>query len=320
MKQKGIWLIQETSPEQLETLKEIAPEYELIIGWDEDEPNFPLEDIEIIYGWHKDKVNLLLNNNNSKLKWIQTRSAGVDSINLSILQEKNILLTSGSGIFSIPIAESVFGMLLAYTRGIGFSLRNQLQGNWNRNYQFSELHNSTIMIVGAGKIGTQVGKISKAFGMHTIGVTQSGHSSEYMDISIKQEDIIDYLKDTDIIIDILPLTDLTKYFFNKTIFDKVKEGSLFINVGRGLTVNTEDLIRALDQGKLAFAALDVFEEEPLSPDSPLWHRDDILITPHISGRSKHFNKRLFAIFEANLKAYINDNHLPLNLVDFKKKY
>ena len=93
-----------------------------------------------------------------------------------------------------------------------------------------------------------------------------------------------------------------------------------MNVGRGPSVDISSLIRALDSGKLVFAGLDVFEQEPLKEESPLWNRDDVLITPHISGIAENFKKRLFAIFEENLKAYIANETLQLNVVDYEKSY
>ncbi|MER2110875.1 MAG: NAD(P)-dependent oxidoreductase, partial [Desemzia incerta] len=136
----------------------------------------------------------------------------------------------------------------------------------------------------------------------------------------RQPDMIDHLKKADVVVNILPLTSETKAFFDQKMFTEMKEGTLFINVGRGPTVNTKDLIQALDDGKLAFAGLDVFETEPLPEDSPLWDRKDVLVTPHISGNAEHYNTRLFNIFEENIRAFVEGEELPRNLVDYDKSY
>lgn len=306
MTKKSILLIQETTTEQLQALKELAPEYELIKGWETDWEDISLESIEIIYGWTGQYSKELVENEKSHLKWAQGKAAGVDFLDLEKLKQKNILLTNGSGIHSVPIAESVFGILLAYARGIQKAVKDQQTKTWDQVDELMELHGKTIMIVGTGKIGVEVGRLAKAFNMKTIGVNRSGRDVEYMDQLIKQPELVDQVKQADIVINILPHTDKTHYFFNQDTFSQMKEGTLFVNVGRGPTVKTDDLIAALDNGQLAFAGLDVFETEPLPEESALWNREDVLITPHITGIAEQFKKRLFAIFEENLKAYLAD--------------
>ncbi|SDQ21671.1 phosphoglycerate dehydrogenase [Carnobacterium viridans] len=320
MTKKSILLIQETTTEQLQALKELAPEYELIKGWETDWEDISLESIEIIYGWTGQYSKELVENEKSHLKWAQGKAAGVDFLDLEKLKQKNILLTNGSGIHSVPIAESVFGILLAYARGIQKAVKDQQTKTWDQVDELMELHGKTIMIVGTGKIGVEVGRLAKAFNMKTIGVNRSGRDVEYMDQLIKQPELVDQVKQADIVINILPHTDKTHYFFNQDTFSQMKEGTLFVNVGRGPTVKTDDLIAALDNGQLAFAGLDVFETEPLPEESALWNREDVLITPHITGIAEQFKKRLFAIFEENLKAYLAEEKLPVNLIDYDQQY
>lgn len=312
--------MQETTKEQLQTLKELAPDYKLIKGWEMDEKEIPLKSVEIIYGWTGQRSEELLTDDKHTLKWVQGKAAGVDFLDLEKLERNKILLTNGSGIHSIPIAESVFGMLLSYARGIQTAVKNQQTKTWEKVDKLMELHEKTIMIVGTGKIGVEIGRLAKAFNMKTIGVNRSGRDVDYMDQLIKQPELKEQVKQADIVVNILPHTDQTHYFFNEDIFSQMKEGTLFINVGRGPTVKTDDLIKALDNGKLAFAGLDVFETEPLPENSELWGREDVLITPHITGIAEHFKKRLFAIFEENLKAYLAGEDLPRNLIDYDQQY
>lgn len=267
--------MQETTKEQLQTLKELAPDYKLIKGWEMDEKEIPLKSVEIIYGWTGQRSEELLTDDKHTLKWVQGKAAGVDFLDLEKLERNKILLTNGSGIHSIPIAESVFGMLLAYARGIQTAVKNQQTKTWEKVDKLMELHEKTIMIVGTGKIGVEIGRLAKAFNMKTIGVNRSGRDVDYMDQLIKQPELKEQVKQADIVVNILPHTDQTHYFFNEDIFSQMKEGTLFINVGRGPTVKTDDLIKALDNGKLAFAGLDVFETEPLPENSELWGREDV---------------------------------------------
>lgn len=325
MKEKGIWLLQKMKPKHLEKVKEIAPDYEIIEDWgDELALDYPAEKIDIIYGWDKGKtqeVNIL-EIENSRLKWIQLSSAGADYMDLETLEKSGIVLTNASGIHSVPITESVFGMLLAHGRKIKKSIINQAQHTWGENDDSSlmELSGKTMMIVGTGHIGKEVGRIAKAFNMKTIGINRSGRDVEHMDKIYRQPDLVANVGEADIVVNILPLTPETKHFFNEKIFSQMKEGTVFINVGRGPSVKTEDLIAALGKGKIAFAGLDVFETEPLEEKSPLWDRKDVLITPHISGSAEHYNTRLFEIFEPNLKAFVKGKELPQNVVDYEKKY
>lgn len=321
MTEKGILLLKEIKSEDMKKLEKAAADYTLIKAWDNDNVwDFPKEKIEILYGWDKEIGTGLLNDDHSQLKWIQASSAGVDFMDFDKLEEKGILLTTASGIHSIPISESVFGMLLAYTRGIQKSILNQTEKNWQIPKGMEELNEKTMMIFGTGHIGSEVGRLAKAFNMKTIGINHSGRKVETMDVIYKQEAFLDHLREADIIVNSLPLTDETENFFDKKAFDKMKEGSLFVNVGRGPSVNQSDLISALNSGPVSFAGLDVFDDEPLESSSPLWEMSNVIITPHISGVAEKFRTRLFRIFEANLNAYLSGNNLPKNLVDYGKEY
>lgn len=320
MSKKGILLLQTTTPEQIKLLQNIAPDYEIVDGFTKETPDFPLDDIEILYGWNGKIGNAILHSPSSKLKWVQMHTAGVDFVDQSVMKEKDILLTNSSGLHGKVIAESVFGMLLSYTRGIIEAIKDQPLKKWSGRENIMELQYSTMMIVGAGRIGIEVAKLAKAFGMKTVGVNRTGKAVEHMDVIIKQSELVNHIEEADIVVNILPLTKLTTYFFDKTIFSSMKNTAVFINVGRGKSVNAGDLVEALEEGQLAFAALDVFETEPLPTDSPLWEREDVLITPHISGLLPKFNSRLLAIFEENLRAYVEGNELPRNLIDFERSY
>lgn len=320
MKNKGIWLLQETTPEQLQRVKELASDYEVIDGFSDSTLNFPAADIEIVYGWSSAKSDFLLENKDSHLKWIQAKSAGVDTMNLSLLNEKNIILTNASGIHGVPIAESVFGMLLADTRGIKKAINQQTNKVWSQTESLVELKGKTMMIIGMGQVGKEVARLAQAFGLNVIGVNRSGNPVTEVSEIIKQDQIPKHLKRADFVVNILPLTSETTNYYDDSFFTSMKKGAGFINVGRGPSVDTDALIRQIKNGQIGFAGLDVFKEEPLAKDSPLWDLPEVLITPHISGVAEHFKKRLFAIFEENLTAYVAGEELPRNVIDYKHNY
>lgn len=305
-------------PEHIARIKEIAPDYEVVSSLEEVENK---EEIEIIYSWQRnEEADQFIKDQNNQVKWVQTASAGIDYLPLDVLEERNILLTNASGIHAYGIAESVFGMLLSYTRSIGKAVIAQQNSEWIGRFPLRELKGKTMMIVGTGQIGRQTGKLAKAFGMKTVGINRSGRHAQHMDEQYTQKSIEEVIDQADVVVNILPLTEETEKMFNARLFKKMNETSIFINVGRGDTVDTDDLIDALEENEIEFAALDVFHEEPLPEDHPLWAREDVLITPHFSGMLEDYDKSLFPIFEENLKAYINNEELPINLVDYTKGY
>lgn len=158
------------------------------------------------------------------------------------------------------------------------------------------------------------------FGLECIGINTSGHPVEGFKETYPLEKLKEILPKATIVVNILPLTDQTKGLFDAKVFEAFDKEALFINVGRGPSVKTSDLIAALDDGQLAFAALDVFEEEPLAKDSPLWEREDVLITSHIAGQTPHFQTKFMDIFLTNLKSYVDKTELEVNEIDLNEGY
>lgn len=307
----------ELKESHLDKIKEIASDYTVVSSLNEVSD---VSDIEIVYGWNKEAGQKLLDQSDLNIKWIQLASAGVDYMDLERLDAEDITLTSASGIHRFAIAESIMGMLLSHTRGIAHSIKMQTKAKWGQFDNARELNQKTMMIVGAGAIGKQTAKLAKAFGMKTIGVNRSGKNVEYMDEQITQENLKQSLNQADVVVNILPLTDETKDLFDLSLFKEMKETAVFINVGRGPTVVTDDLLEALDKGYLEFAALDVVHQEPLPENHPIYGREDVLLTPHISGSLDDYDESLFPVFEKNLAAFVKGEDLPLNVVDYSSGY
>ncbi|OAB46271.1 D-2-hydroxyacid dehydrogenase [Paenibacillus glacialis] len=313
------------SPQQLKTIQEIAPGYTVTVGKSKDLDPVLLRKAEILIGWSKVIEQDVLRVD-SPLKWIQSWSAGVDKMPLDQFSEQGILLTTSSGVHAVPISESIFAMILAFSRGIQQSILNQQANQWDSKVgpdgspTLTELRGKTIVIVGVGEIGGETARIAKAFGMNVLGVRRSGKSDPHVDTMYTMESLHEALQQSDYIIDILPLTKETYHMFDETAFISVKPGACFINVGRGPTVSTDALLEALEKGIIRYAGLDVFEEEPLPIDHPLWSMKQVIITSHISGSTEHYDERVIDIFIDNLKAYIEGKDLPRNLVNYNLKY
>lgn len=297
---------------QVKELETIASNFE-IIKLDEFKGN--IDDVEILYGWNQEMGNKLLASDTSSLKWVQANSAGVDHIDTNKIKEKNILLSNASGVHGNQMSESILGMIFAHTRKIKESILAQEKSEWISPTQMSDLNQKKVMIVGTGHIGERLAEILKVFQTNITGVNRSGREVPHFDQIIKQDDLLNHISEMDIVVSLLPDTSETHYFFDKSVFSQMKKGVLFINAGRGGTVNTEDLITYCENETIGFAGLDVFEVEPLPKTSPLWKLDNVLITPHSSGATDQYYNRLYPIFKKNLLHYLETSDISQNKID-----
>lgn len=315
-----IYLQEHLNTNHMKEIQQLAPDYRIVDGRN-NEATFDTNDIHILLGYDKSLINNLLASSASKLKWIQATSAGIDYFDLKTIEKKQILLSNASGIHSTSITEHILGVLLTEFRGIRSSILNQGKKEWHQiDTPYTQLSGKKMLIVGTGKIGQQLGKASSGLGVKAYGINTSGRATEGFIECYSQKNMIKIIPDMDIIINILPLTDQTYHLFNQQIFLAFKPQSVFINVGRGASVKTNDLIVALKNGHISFAALDVFEEEPLAKKSPLWEMPNVLVTPHLSGLTPHFRSKLATIFLPNLKTFISEGTLIKNQVSLTKGY
>ncbi|MDR7077073.1 phosphoglycerate dehydrogenase-like enzyme [Neobacillus niacini] len=320
MDKRKIVITHDLDQNLINQIKEVIPDWNIIIGKDEDIWQEHLHDAEIIAGWKKGIEEVLLSPN-SKLKWLQTWSAGVNNLPLESLESRNIIVTSANGVHAYPISETIFAFMLGLTRKIHTYVNNQQARKWHHSGMKLEMHEKTVGIIGVGTIGKEVAKISKAFGMKVLGVRHSGKQQQFVDEMYTTNQLNEILPSCDYVVVTLPLTKETHRLFGSKQFDLMKSSAFFINIGRGEIVNEEALIHALREGIIAGAGLDVFEREPLSVDSPLWDMENVIITPHTSGSTEHYNQRVIKnILIPNLKDYISGVQPSVNLVDFSKGY
>ena len=239
-----------------------------------------------------------------KLKYIQATSVGLDRLPLDYIKRNNIALKTARGVYSIPMAEWCVSRILDVYKQSEFFFENQKNKKWEKHRGLKELYGKKATIVGAGDIGTQTAKRLSAFGVEVIAVDIVKPSADcyccYFDIA----NIKEALKISDIVIITLPLTEATRNLFSERLFSEMKDDSLLINMARGGIVDEKALVTALETDKIGGAILDVFENEPLNDDSPLWNTKNLLITPHNSFVSDKNNERLFDIIYNNLNQYI----------------
>ncbi|MBQ0140918.1 MAG: D-2-hydroxyacid dehydrogenase [Kurthia sp.] len=237
------------------------------------------------------------------VKWIFVTSAGIEKMPLQHLQKTDILVSNVRGIHKVPMAESVMAHILGQYRSLPTIYIEEQQHQWNRKMKSRELRDSTAVILGPGAIGGEIGRLLQAFGVKTIGCNRSGKQADYMDQMTTFDDLIHVLPAADLVISVLPSTDETKYLLTSEHFKMMKNDAMFLNFGRGSLVETSVLVEALQNNEIGFAVCDVFEEEPLPKDSPLWDLKNMTVSPHVSSHSTRYLERSFDIFKRNIGYY-----------------
>lgn len=303
---------------QLEEIKDTAKGY--VVKTKEEIHSEDIKNIEIVYGWSSQ-----LNENESKLsqlKWVQKDTAGLDAIPEDVRNNENILISNMSGVHAVPITENIFGYLLGVARGIIPGIKSQSNNQWDKHIMTNmfSLKDKKILVYGTGAIGKEIARTSKFFEMKTYGVNSNGRSIQYFDNTYTMESSIEVLEEVDFVINALPLTKASKSYFDNNIFTVMKKSAYFINIGRGESVNDNDLMEVLEDDKIAGAYLDVTSPEPLPESSKLWQTKNLVITPHVSGNVEHFRDMIYPIFKENLDSYLENGTLVRNEYNKKKGY
>ena len=236
----------------------------------------------------------------TNLKFIQLTSAGFDRVPMDDINRRGIKIFNARGVYSIPMAEFALTGVLSLYKGFKFFCDNQARKSWVKNRNLIELYGQTVCVVGAGSVGTECAKRFKAMGCKVIGVDLYPRECEAFEIIYSLDKLDDVLAEADVVVLTLPLTEQTRGLFNKRKFELMKDGSVLVNISRGAVVDEASLINALSNGKLYGACLDVFENEPLSSDSPLWNYKNVIVTPHNSFVGNNNNERLFKLILENL--------------------
>ncbi|ANX01576.1 hydroxyacid dehydrogenase [Thermoclostridium stercorarium subsp. leptospartum DSM 9219] len=256
-----------------------------------------------------------------KLKWVQLTSAGADHVaDASLYANNDIILTNASGVYGKPIAEHVFAMILAFNRNLMQYERNRQNGKWSPVLPMRDFYGSTLCVIGFGDIGKEVAIRGKALGARVIAVKRTvGECPPYVDELYLTDEIDKVLPKADYLVLALPNTPETRGILSEERIKKLKPEVFIVNVGRGTAICQEALIRALQEGRIAGAGLDVTDPEPLPADSPLWKMPNVIITSHTSGFSPQNWNRHAELIRENLSRYVEGRPL-LNRVDFNKKY
>ena len=236
----------------------------------------------------------------TNLKYIQLTSAGFDRVPMDYVKEHKIVINNARGVYSAPMAEyAVSGVLQLYKQS-RFFIENQKAHMWEKKRDLKELSGQNVCILGCGSVGSECAKRFEAFECVVSGVDIVVREIEHFTKVYHLSDIKEALSKSDIVVVTLPLTDETYNMFDEEMFAAIKPGAVLVNIARGALVDTDALIEALNE-KLCGAVLDVFEEEPLKEDSPLWDMENVIITPHNSFVGDGNTRRMSNVILKNLE-------------------
>lgn len=307
---------------QLEALQAVAPGVEIVIVDNTEQARREAVDAQVVLGMCDREIL----ENSPKLFWVQVYSAGVERcVSLPGMEVGKKLLTNGQRIASPALAEHAIAMTMMLARGLDVYHSNQLKGKWQRGTGLArtdhiELEGRTLLVVGLGGIGTQVAKRGYGLGMRVIATRNSRREGpDYVEYVGLSNELNDLARRADVVINTAPLTEQTRGMFNAEFFTAMKPGAFFVTVGRGASTVTDDLVVALQSGRLAGAGLDVTDPEPLPEGHPLWSIPRVIISPHTAGRSDKGRDRLYLVVQENLRRYVAGEPM-LSVVDIERGY
>jgi phosphoglycerate dehydrogenase-like enzyme len=259
------------------------------------------------------------------LKWVAAMSAGVENIlwvpGAEAFRNSNVILTNNKEVQGIEIADHAMALLLYTSRALNVFGENKRSENWQpRPFPGIELRGKTALIIGVGGIGTNIALRAWAFGMHVIGVDPEDKPIvAYIDRIVKPDQLDEVVPLADVVFISAPDTPKSHKMFGAKEFDLMKNNSYFVAVSRGGVYDMPGLVKALDSKKLAGAGVDVTDPEPLPKGHPLWQFNNVMITPHIAGRSDHDNERMTGTIKENVRRFAEGMPM-INVVDKLKGY
>ncbi len=260
-----------------------------------------------------------------RLRWVAVMSAGVEAcLGKPALEKTGLVVTNMRAVAGPVMAEHTIALMFALSRSLQVSIGRQATGEgWNRNFAGSApqaLTDKTLLVAGLGGIGTEVARRAHALGMKVIATRNSSHEGpDYVSYVGLSDELPTLISQADVVVSALPLVPATTRLFDAKMFARMKKTSYFINVGRGGSVVTDDLVAALNGGTIAGAGLDVTEPEPLPKDHPLWKARNIIITPHMSALSDLGQVARMTLLREQVRRFASGDKL-LSVVDFKKGY
>ena len=305
-----------TADEPPPNIDVIADDVELRYAPDRASLERAIVDAEIVYTWWGEREDLEATwPLAQKLEWVAASNVGINALLFPALVESDVVLTNARGAADQPITETVVGFVVALAKGFRPMFDRQRAHVWET-HETDRLAGTTVVVVGPGPIGRSIGRaLRDGLGMRVEAVGRSARAGDGVFETIRGiDDLHMALVDADYVIDAMPLTPQTGQVFDAAVFGAMKPKARFINVGRGKTVVEAALVDALASGRIAGAALDVFEEEPLPAESLLWDMENVIVCPHMSGDVTGWDADFADVFYDNVRRWLQGAPLR-NVVD-----
>ncbi|WP_338825345.1 Glyoxylate/hydroxypyruvate reductase B [Moorella humiferrea] len=296
----------------IKSIQEALPGVEIIYAIKEKELRAKTTDADVLITWPfitEEMVEFC--KGAPSLKWIHSIISGVEGLMNSEIRNLDIRITSTKGIHGFPMAEHVLAYIFSFLRALPVFFRSQLKKEWNDEAHVlcDETINKTVGIIGLGNIGMHIAKKCKLLGFRVVALKRTPIQSEWVDKCYSAVEIDQLLKESDFVIVTVPYTPQTHHLIGEKELRMMKKTAYFINVARGGVVDQEALIKVLQENTIAGAGLDVFAEEPLPSDNPLWDLPNVILTPHIAARSPYYMDRAIKVVIENLLRFSRDEEL-----------
>lgn len=307
----------EITSDHRQQIQSVSPDLVIVEPKDEAARLKEMPDTDILFG----DFNRSLFDAARQLKWVQVLGAGVDGLLFPEFVESDVVLLSAKGYVGPHLADQTWALILGLIRGVGRAVRERTWENrWSIRGETWELADRTLGIVGLGGTGIDVAKRAQGFDMRVIAVDpEDVDAPSFVHEVWKMNRFYDLLAESDIVSICAPLTDETHGMFDDEAFRHMKPSALLINVTRGKIVDEGSLLRALEEGWIGGAGLDVTPDEPLPQDSPLWDMPNVIVTPHVAGGSPNRDDRTVGLFCDNLERFLVGKPL-LSVIDKRKGY
>jgi phosphoglycerate dehydrogenase-like enzyme len=305
---------------EIDALRRAFPAHTVVRADSDDETVDRIGDAEVVYGSRVTREQLAAA---PRLRWIHSPAAGIGHMLFPEMIQSRVVMTNSRGNSAVTIAEHVIGVTLALLRQFPLAWRRQAERTWAQDEfhagaSMRTLRDARVLVVGMGAIGGETARLFNAFGARVTGIRRKPAAAEGT-VTVGPDRLHDELAHADVVVLCAPQTAETLHLIGAKELAMMKDEAVLVNVSRGKLIDEAALAITLASGRLRGAALDVFEHEPLSHDSPLWAREDVIVTPHVSGfHSRHWPETT-RIFSDNLRRFDAGQPL-LNLVDKKAGY
>ena len=298
-------------------IESVSPRVEAVAAHSDGDLLREIREAEVVYGRLPRAPFLRA----GRLRWVQSIGVGFETMLYPEMIESDVVITNTAGAFDAAMAEQALAFMLVHARGLMRYERDRKDRVWDRHVDtVSQIHGKTACVLGLGSIGRSIAVRLSALGLEVTAVdAQVTTPPTGVTRLFRADELLRAIADADYVVVALPQTESTTAIIDETCFGRMKETAFLVNIARGPIVNEADLVRALQEKRIAGAGLDVFEEEPLPDSSPLWDMPNVVFAPHSAGYSPEGRGNILRIFKENLRRYLAEEPL-MNVVDKRKGY